>query len=419
MQSRGYRFPLALGVLFAAGCVPSRGTTPIVGVSPADSVRVPTPAARDARASGEGASRTTFRLTSFDTTWYVTNRRRDGRDLTRTPSDTLEYGFVVTRYQERSGPGSDGPLREGVDAETVDSAQMSRAEWMSRLRARDLATAGTGAGTILYVHGYAVGFGLAITQGAEIAHRGSHPGPNVVFAWPAHSTVITWPSASAIVSRAYRNDSATAVTSHAAFRAALGDLTSAVRPGTVTVAAHSMGAQLVAEALVEGAAGGSEPDANGAGRPETARLGALVFFAPDIPLARLRDSLAARLVPVAHRRIVYASDDDLLMDMSRILNKSPRAGEATAARALTMHGFEVVDVTKGRKVNGAIRKFFEPNHAMRFASSALYDFHGVVRGRSAECRSDERLIQRLPDGSWRLTDAPLPNDNNPARNGTC
>ena len=348
------------------------------------------------------SARATFTATTYDTTWYISNRRREAGELSRNPTDSLEYGIVVTRYRERAGPGSDGRILENADGEVTDSARFSRADFVTRMRMRIADSPEPKSGAIVYVHGYGVSFSLGITQGADIGHRISHTGATVVFAWPAHASVVAWPSAAAVVSRAYRDDSATAALSGGAFLSAVSAVREAAGSQPTTVIGHSLGGQLVTEALTR----------PGARRDSLVRrpLSALVLFAADVSLARLRDSLAPTLAAVASRRIVYASDDDLMMDMSRFINKSERAGEATPALQLTARGFEVVDVTRGRRVNGALRKIFEPGHGMRFAATALFDFAAVVRGIPAGCRVALGLVTRMEDGSWRLMNGPIPRD---------
>lgn len=359
------------------------------------------PSAAARRAQSDSA-RATFTTTTHDTTWYISNRRRDAGELSRYPTDSLEYGIIVTRYRERAGPGSDGRILEDAESEQMDSARFSRSDFVTRLRMRLADSPDPKPGAIIYVHGYAVSFPLGIAQGADIGHRITHTGATVVFAWPAHASVVAWPSAAAVVSRAYRDDSATAATSHDAFLSAVATVRDAAGSQPTTVIGHSLGGQLVTEALTR----------PGARRDSLVKqpLTSLVLFAADVNLARLRDSLASTLAAVASRRVVYASDDDLMMDMSRFINKSERAGEATAALSLTPRGFEVVDVTRGRRVNGALRKIFEPGHGMRFAATALFDFATVVRGIPAGCRSALGLATRLEDGSWRLSNAPIPRD---------
>ncbi|MDA1080179.1 MAG: alpha/beta fold hydrolase [Gemmatimonadetes bacterium] len=345
----------------------------------------------------------TWRVTTFDTTWYVTSRARHEGELIDSLAAQLEYGFVITQFRERVGPGSDGRLLEGIDAHPVDSARLSRDEFLSHLRTSDSLAAERGEGAVMYVHGYATSFRRAIAQGAEIAHRGTFAGPFIVFSWPTHRMMAVWPSRDALVSRAYRDDSASAVENHDAFREAIADITEGVRGSAFTVVAHSMGAQLVTEALAQPSPTRDATVAN--------PLNALVLFAPDLPADRFRDSVAATLIPLARRRMIYAADNDRMLDMSRWINNSSRLGEASAARPMAALGFEVVDVEHGQRVNGALRKFFEPNHAMRLAGMALYDFFSVVRGMLPECRTATGIATLALDGVWTLTSAPIPRED--------
>ncbi len=352
-----------------------------------------------------GAPDATTRIT-FDTTWYVSAReRRDGRPA-RALADSLEYGFVVTRFRERAGVPPGERYLERFTVQRVDSAQLDAPAFLAAIHAADSVAASHGEGAVVYVHGFAVSFGRALAQGAEIAHRGSFRGPMIVFAWPAHTAMVTWPTPRAILTRAYRQDSASAAASTDAFRVALERIHGAVRTGALTVVGHSLGAQLITEALVEPS-----------GLRETLAsdpLGALVLFAPDIAARRFRDTLAVQLEPVANRRVVYASDRDWILGISRVVNHTPRVGRAAAARALAAEDVEVVDATNGRRADGAFRKIVEPRHAMRWSSSALYDFFAVVRGLPAACRTLGGMAELEPDGTWRLTNAPIPTGVPPA-----
>lgn len=369
------RAPAFLLVPLLAACATGRAVTPVVTAGPST------------RDSGP----------VLDTTWYVTNRARQSNTLVRAAGDSLEFGFIVSRYRDN---GSASRFLGDISASVTDSVRLTREAFIERLRGTDSAAALAGDGTIMYVHGYAVSFGHAIRQGADIQHRGSHRGPMVVFAWPAHANIVTWPSKSAIVSRAYRDDLIAAEQSRAAFREAVDVVRHAVRSPSFTIVGHSMGSQLVTEAL---AAPSPLRDSL-----STAPLGALVLFAADLGVARFRDSLATPLRAVTNRRILYSSDDDFLMGISRRLNHEERVGQAIAARKLGAAGVEVVDVTDGLRARYGVRRIFEPGHAMRNASAALYDFFGVVRGVPADCREASGIVQKSDDGTWRISSAPIP-----------
>jgi pimeloyl-ACP methyl ester carboxylesterase len=338
--------------------------------------------------------------TTADTTWYVTNRARQAGRLDRARGDSLEFGFIVTRFVTRSEASPSSRFTEGLESQQIDSVRLAPGDFLDRLRASDLRARAAGDGAILYVHGYATSFRRGLAQGAEIAHRGRFAGPVIVFSWPAHRGFASWPSFGTLLSGAYRDDSVSAARSEESFRAALTAVLGATKPSALTVVGHSLGAQLVAEALH-----GASPLHDGL---VAAPLHALVFFAPDIAADRFRDSLAAPLAAVASRRIVYASATDHMLAISRLVNHSSRAGQASGARALGAADVEVVDVTDGRRNMTFVRHVFDPHHAMRFASSALYDFFAVVRGLPADCRAAEGIAVRASERRWQLTHALIP-----------
>lgn len=333
--------------------------------------------------------------TVTDTTWYVTNRARVAGKLERVRTDTLEYGYVVVRYRERTDRAATDPWEEGFNRVQGEPVRLDRDEFLARIAAANARASARGQGPVIYTHGFATSFTRAIAQGSDIAHRGRSDAPFIVFAWPAHRLFAALPRPSSLISRAYRDDSTTATASGAAFRGALSDLLSVIPAQRLTVVAHSLGAQLVTEALAM-----SSPLRD---TLERMPLQALVLFAPDVAAGHFRDVLGPALVPLANRRVIYASGADRLLAVSRMINHSPRAGQARGARILEASDVEIVDVTAGRRTQGALRNLFEPHHAMRFASTALRDFFGVVHGTPGECRAFDGLAVRVTERSWRLT----------------
>ena len=338
--------------------------------------------------------------TTADTTYYVTNRARHLGRLERGIGDSLEFGFVVSQMVGRSGLMSGERLLERVSARQVDSVRLTRADFLTRLHSADSVAAASGESTVFYVHGFATSFRRSLAQGAEIAHRGRFGGPFVVFAWPGHTGFVVFPSAHAFLSRAYREDSTSAGKSAASFRAALTTVLGATRPRTLTLVGHSLGAQLVTEAL----RGPSQLRDSLTRAP----LRALVLFAPDIAADRFRDSLAASMAELAARRVVYVSSSDRLLAISRFVNHTDRAGQSGGARRLGGSDVEIIDVTHGRRADRNARWLVDWHHSMRAAGSALFDFFGVVRGRPADCRTSDGVAERVGVRSWRLRDVPPP-----------
>lgn len=339
--------------------------------------------------------------TVADTTWYVTNRaRRDGR-ATRVAADSLEFGYVVFRFAETKATSANDRLMGRVRGQRADSVTLTRAEFVRRLRESDARAAVRKDGAVFYVHGFATSFGRAMSQSAEIAYRGSFGGPFIAFSWPAHTALATWPTPGAIISRAYRQDSAVAHASEGALREALMVVRSAVRPAALTVVGHSLGAQLVAEALRK-----KSPEHDALTR---APLRALVFFSADISATWFHDSVGPSVAPLAARRVVYSSASDRMLAISHVVNHTPRVGQTGTARVLTDAGVEVVDVTRAARSRAPWPAVFDPHHAMRLSGTALYDFfYGVVRGESAACRVYDGLASRDASGVYRMQPAAVP-----------
>ena len=337
--------------------------------------------------------------TVADTTFYITNRARKAGSLQKGFADSLEFGLVVVRFTELASTSLVDLLRP-LASQIVDSVRMSRTEFVHALRDADERSAATGDGAVMYVHGYATSFRRGISQASEIMHRGRTDGPLIVFSWPANRALAKWPKPGAIISGAYREDSATAVASQPALREAISVVLSATRPGTLTMLGHSMGAQLLAESLR-----GASP-LRDALTAQPAR--AIVFCAADISASRFRDSLAVPVVALAQRRVVYAANNDRMLSISRLVNHGPRVGQANAARVFGAEDIEVVDVTAGIRSDGFWRSLVDPHHGMRFAGSALYDFFGVIRGMPATCRVANGIAAVTGDRVWRLTNAPIP-----------
>jgi esterase/lipase superfamily enzyme len=338
--------------------------------------------------------------TVADTTFYITNRARKGGTLQKALADSLEFGLVVVRFTQLSSTALADQLLRPLSSKIVDSVRMSRAEFIRALRDADEHGAATGDGAVLYVHGYATSFRRGLSQASEIMRRGRLDGPVIVFSWPANRALAKWPKPGALISGAYREDSATAVASQPALRDAITTVLSATRPGTLTLLGHSMGAQLLAEALRQPSSVRTSLSA------DPAR--AIIFFAADIAASRFRDSLALPVVTLAQRRVIYAANNDRMLSISRMVNHGPRVGQASAARALGAEDIEVVDVTSGIRANGFWRSLVDPHHGMRFAGSALYDFFGVIRGMPASCRVANGIAAEVGERVWRLVNAPLP-----------
>lgn len=338
-----------------------------------------------------------------DTVWYVSARERiDGRD-SRQLADSLEYGFAV--YARRR---ADPWITGRVELALADSARLSREEFVAALRARTMRVEAPEDFAVLFVHGYGTSLREAWSHVVSSRLRARSRAPWVVFCWPSNGAGVDWPRPGELFSRAYRDDSAAATASRPAFAQATRATLAAVGGGRLVLAAHSLGAQLVGEALAEDLplriTLGADP------------LRAVAFIAPDVESRRFGDYVVPAVSPLARRVVLYTSSRDRLLTFSRQIHKSDRAGLARP-RALVRPGLETVDVTDGVAAEGRWQRVFGTHHAIRRAASTMYDLaHVVGAGLAADCRAVLLSATLAADGSWRLTDLhPARADSAPAR----
>ncbi|MEO7963601.1 MAG: alpha/beta hydrolase [Gemmatimonadaceae bacterium] len=312
-----------------------------------------------------------------DTIWYVSARAREqGRD-TRRLTDTLEYGLV--RF-----------TRNGMARELADSAKFDSATFARSLGA----AARTEAPVMLYVHGYGTSLREAWVHTETVRANAETRAPWVVFAWPSNGSAVAWPKRGAVINRAYREDSAHAAASRPAFARVTRIVGGAVENNRLVVVAHSMGGQLVGEALAL--------DTALRATLALAPLRAIAFVVPDVEAGRFADSLVPAARQSARRVVLYASSRDRLLALATFLDGHDRAGHVGDS-ALVRSGLETVDATHADFREGWAQRIFGMHHAIRRAVGTTFDLtHIVARELPAECRATMGIGERDARGVWRL-----------------
>lgn len=198
-------------------------------------------------------------------------------------------------------------------------------------------------------------------------------------------------------------DSAAASNSRPAFATLLGTLIDAAGSQQLLVVAHSLGAQLVGETLTA--------DSTLRRTLERAPLRALAYFAPDVATSRFNQVVLPATSPLARRVVIYASSNDKLLTLSRTVNRSERAGLLRGNAALPV-GLDLVDVTRGLSAENRVQRLFGSHHALRRATSALFDLFTVVaNGLPPACRESFGTARVNTRGVWELTDVLPPWDH--------
>jgi esterase/lipase superfamily enzyme len=322
----------------------------------------------------------------IDTLWYATPRERDHNRLAFSFADSLEYGF----YRVASRANVDA-MRAQLDIHIFDSTRMTGREFLTAISAPSADTAGV---VVVSVHGYKTTHRKAIGDLAESFRRSGSASRWVVFSWPSTGRAFNWNLAGTFLTGAYRDDSVAAARSIPAFVHLLGALHETVGGSRLALITHSLGAQIVGEALTM--------DSLLATRLRQNSLRAIGFFEPDVPAARFANTTLPLLTQMARRTALYASHNDLMLQISRVVNRSERAGLMQGA-PVAVGQLETIDATHGLTSEDFLFRSFGTHHAMRRESGALRDFFEVVvPGLRPECRVLRgSAVQRL-DSSWRL-----------------
>ena len=253
---------------------------------------------------------------------------------------------------------------------------------------------------LLHVHGYATSWDRATREAMEMKQRGGGTGPVLIFAWRAHDGAVVWPRPNHLLSTAYWDDTQLAHDAAPQLARAIGELVDAVGASRLVVSSHSMGGQLLASALADSAL-----TAKLASDP----LRALVFASPDVDRERFRANVAPLALTLARRVVLYATNDDIMLRLSAMVHAGePRAGLIEPDERWPS-ALEVVDMEDGRSAAWWLGPWLDSNHAFRREGTAMVDlFQVVLAGAPAACREQLGFAEQLPDGVWRLTDAPLP-----------
>lgn len=327
-----------------------------------------------------------------DSVLYVSARARvDGRD-SHVLADTLQYGVaIVARRLSSPADPSGAPL-----GSVVDSVALTESQFVALLRERTGTHAAPYDFAVLYVHGFGTSLHEAWRYTAAAERQARSSAPWIAFCWPSHGAAISWPRGGALVLGAYKQDSVNARASGLQFLRALGVVTDAVGAERVLVATHSLGAQVVGDALIS-------DTINPVGPP----LRALAFMTPDMEATYFRDSLVPFLLRRSRRIALYTSSNDRALTLGYLTDGFERAGRRTDP-PLIHPGLEVIDVTRGLAREGWFQRAFGTHHAVHRKTSMLQDVvHIVGAERDATCRSAMHTA-RFDGAYWSLAPVPMP-----------
>lgn len=256
-------------------------------------------------------------------------------------TENLAFGEAVVRVPEAHTMGtlqtSHIIWAEGMPIRVTDdpskdfilraSNPLSKDEFLKAIADTEASSA------LLFVHGFNTSFSDALFEVAQIKWDTGYKGVAIAFSWPSRGPVdpVVQPLEAMV---AYNYDRESAQYSQGAFLEVLRLLHTITHVSKVYIVAHSMGNQLVMNAVNEASCGG-----------EKLAIAQMVLAAPEVDWDLFKLS-AYRLVAAATGITLYASSVDKALGFSVKWNGDKRAGFIQKSFGpLTFPGIKTIDVS--------------------------------------------------------------------------
>lgn len=259
--------------------------------------------------------------------WYATLReKKDTLDVSKiygAERSGLGTGIGIVKFEEATRN------RKAADTQTDRiSDEPSRVTDVNEIQEErfweEIASfAKEGGKIVLYVHGYNTDFEQALQQAAFFQHALNSNQRVLLFSWPAGDDLLK-----------YTRDEENLEWSVPRIAQVLQETILCAGKGKLDVAAHSMGAKGVVQALYE-----ISRDASG-----EPLLNNLVLIAPDIDTDRFRD-IWPDVRNLVLKTTLYVSESDRALKISQRIHGYPRLGEAGEYLSV-LPGIETIDVSE-------------------------------------------------------------------------
>lgn len=203
----------------------------------------------------------------------------------------------------------------------------------------------------LYIHGYKTSFENPILTSAELWHFLGNEGAFIAYSWPATPKAL-----------AYFSDAETAQTSARNLRRFLRFLAEKTNAKNINIVAYSAGNRVLSQALGDLAL--EERETPPSVLREKLKIGTVALMASDVDRGSFAGYLTDGLLKLVDQLIVYQSDADWALRISRFLTNSARVGQSldpdeikpAVLRFLREHPklaiVDVSDAESARKGNG-------------------------------------------------------------------
>ena len=206
---------------------------------------------------------------------------------------------------------------------------------------------------LVFIHGFNTTFDSAARRTAQIAYDLDFPGAPILFSWPSDGN-----------GKAYLADREDATWSVQHMEAFLGDLEAMGDDKRIHLIAHSMGNQVLIQAL--------HTIALRRGETPQALFENVILAAPDFDAGAFVDRVGQDIRSLATRWTIYESDKDLALSASEFLSV-PRLGQPVVA----LEGMDAVDAS-GVDVTPWIVPEFHSYYATK--KRVIADLIAVLKG---------------------------------------
>jgi esterase/lipase superfamily enzyme len=343
------------------------------------------PMARPAPVKPEKPEKQAFEVVKL---FYATDRKKTGSNQ---PNETFGSGRDGLSFGvcEVSIPSShvEGQLedvgllewREDPENHILLQAVtgLGRAEFFKQLQARTATS--TGKGAFLFVHGFNTSFRDAARRTAQLYKDLKFDGAPVFYSWPSQASPLS-----------YVMDATNAEWSVETLKGFLKDFAKSSGAERIFLIAHSMGTQLLTNAMAELL---SEDRVLGA------KFTAIVLAAPDIDADVFKRDLAPRLLSGGTNIVLYSSNSDQALWTSRQLHGYLRAGDS-AEGVLIVDGIDTIDAA-GIDTSLLGHSYFAGTRAV------LADIGSVIAtGHRADQRKGLKLLKGGLGKYWQFASDP-------------
>lgn len=321
------------------------------------------------------------------TVYYATTRSPEQKDIfyggkrdTKTPIHFGQADISIPKTHQKGNV--EQPLLSIKWLKQADKhvliqsvTELPASEFWSRLPVE----AGNGVwenSVIVYIHGYNVAFSSAIKRTAQMAYDFDYSGVPLLFSWPSNASLLDYASD--------REDAIWSATYLAKF---LLDLRSRFSTANIHVVAHSMGNQVLLNAMNELSLQQKHSDI---------KFGSVVLAAPDVDNEWFTHQLAPRISKLAVNWAIYTSANDGALMASEKVNEAKRLGMPVSLA----ENFDVIDTSA---LNAAPWSIPESHSYYANKLPVIEDLVKHLEGVPPKDRHLNKI--EIADGSyWRIID---------------